>query len=199
VALGRARLLSPIAILAVVLYFTVWLAVPSGSSGISGNFPDKSENFSDKYCVPAGATSTRVFRPAGLRTGTGADNTNPIQEAIDSAAAAGGGVISLPAGTYTVDGHLVLKSKVRLTGAGPKTVLKAGPRFLDSTGPDGGFPVLTTSGASDVTISNLTVDQSGNTRYGRATTANRFRAYLVDVRNSQDVVVDGVSTRNPFT
>jgi hypothetical protein len=94
---------------------------------------------------------------------------------------------------------LVLEDKVRLTGAGPATVLVAGPRFLDWAGPDGGFPMITTSGASDVTISDLTFDQNGPALYDQARNADRFQAYLVDVRDSRDVVVDGVYTRNPFT
>ena len=78
-------------------------------------------------------------------------------------------------------------------------MLKAGPKFLDSTGPDGGYPIVTTAGASNVTIANLTADQSGDVLNGNAAPNNRLTAYLIDVRNSHNVVVDGVYTRNPFT
>ena len=78
-------------------------------------------------------------------------------------------------------------------------MLKAGPKFLDSTGPDGGYPIVTTAGASNVTIANLTADQSGDVLNGNAAPDNRLTAYLIDVRNSHNVVVDGVYTRNPFT
>ena len=104
----------------------------------------------------------------------------------------------MPVGTFLIDGHLVVKSNVKLVGAGKQTVLKAGPAFLDSTGPDGGFPLITTSGASNVTIAHLTADQSGDLMNANAF-PRRLSAYLIDVRNSKDAVVDGVYTRNPFT
>ena len=186
-AAGITLLIVPVFILRIVLLGA--LDKPDNSSA----------NFSDYSCAASGATAARVFKPSGLAANMSVDNTNAIQEAIDSASSAGGGVVSLPAGTFIVDGHLVLKSNVKLTGVGPTTVLKAGPRFLDSTGPDGGFPVLTTAGASNVTIANLTADQSGNILDGNAEPDSRLEAYLVDVRNSHNVVVDGIYTRNPFT
>lgn len=158
-----------------------------------------SSNFSDYSCVASGATATRVFKPSGLASNMSADNTNAIQEAIDAASSAGGGVVTLPAGVFLVDGHLILKKNVRLVGVGPTTILKAGPRFLNSTGPDGGFPVVTTAGASNVTIANLTADQSGNILGGNAEPGRRLEATLIDVRRSHNVVVDSVYTRNPFT
>lgn len=140
-----------------------------------------------------------MFAPYGAVADITTDNTSPIQGAINAAASAGGGVVALPAGTFLINGHLILKNNVKLTGVGPTTVLKAGPKFLDSTGPDGGYPVVTTGGASNVTIANLTADQSGDVLNGNAAPNNRLTAYLIDVRNSHNVVVDGVYTRNPFT
>lgn len=166
-------------------------ASPPRSSSASG--------FSDSSCSAPGATATRVFAPSGAAPNTAADHTRAIQEAINAASAAGGGVVALPAGTFLLDGHLVLKNNVELTGVGPATVLKAGPGFLNSTGPDGGYPVVTTAGAANVTIAHLTADQSGNVLDGNADPDGRLSAYLVDVRDSHNVVVDGVYTRNPFT
>jgi polygalacturonase len=140
-----------------------------------------------------------VFAPSGAAPNASADNTKAIQGAIDAAASAGGGVVALRAGTFLINGHLVLKSNVKLTGAGPATVLKAGPKFLDRAGPDGGYPVVTTAGASNVTIAHLTADQNGGVLDGNADPDGRLSAYLVDVRDSHNVVVDGVYTRNPFT
>ncbi len=58
-------------------------------------------------------------------TGYGADNTgasdatSPIQQAIDAAASAGGGIVFLPAGTYRCDGALTVNaSNVILRGEG---------------------------------------------------------------------------------
>jgi polygalacturonase len=107
--------------------------------------------------------------------------------------------VRLGAGTFLIDGHLVMKSNVRLTGTGPATIIKAGPGFLGSTGPDGGYPLITTAGASNVTISNLTADQSGNVLNGNANPGARFSAFLIDLRDSRNVLASGVYTRNPFT
>jgi polygalacturonase len=179
------------------------LVIVSGTSGTSRHgFSVWSA--SDSRCAAPGTSSTREFRPTGIKLSTGpvakstVDDTSAIQDAINAASAAGGGIVSLPAGTFVIDGHLRLKNNVELIGVGPDTVLKAGPRFLDSTGPEGGYPLLTTSGAVNVTMANLTADQSGDILDAGSYPA-RLSAYLVDVRDSRNVVVDGVSTRNPFT
>lgn len=180
-------------------------SAPRGSSSASTSGPSTSSPsssssiFSNYSCSASGATATQVFAPSGAVPNITTDNTSPIQEAINAAASAGGGVVALPAGTFVIDGHLTLKNNVELTGVGPTTVLKAGPKFLDSTGPDGGYPIITTAGASNVTIANLTADQSGDVLNGNTDPNGRLTAYLVDVRNSHNVVVNGVYTRNPFT
>jgi polygalacturonase len=155
--------------------------------------------FSDYKCAALGATATAQFRPRGAVANGTADDTSAIQDAIDAASAAGGGVVALRAGTFLINGHLVMKSNVKLTGVGPGTVIKAGPEFLESTGPDGGYPVITTAGASNVTIANLMADQNGKVLNGNANPGQRLSAYLVDLRDSHNVVASGVYTRNPFT
>jgi polygalacturonase len=175
---------------AVPAAFAILRHVPGGPAASS---------FSDYSCAASGATAARVFAPSGLVANSRADSTSAIQGAINAAAAAGGGVVTLPAGTFLINGHLKLRSNVKLTGAGRRTVLKAGPAFLDSTGPEGGYPIVTTAGASNVTIAHLTADQSGNTLNGNAHPDGRLASYLVDVRDSHNAVVDGVYTRNPFT
>jgi hypothetical protein len=143
-------------------------------------------------CSATGSNGTAVFRPDAL-TGSA------INAAIRSAAAnPNGGVVNLAAGTYLTDRPIVVASNVRLTGAGAAlTTVKASSSFLRNTGPNGGHPLITTSGASNVTISNLTADQSGDVLNGNV--PDRLAAYLVDVRKSRNVVVDRVHTRNPFT
>jgi len=155
--------------------------------------------FSDYRCSASGAIATAQFRPHGAVANGVTDDTSAIQNAIDAASSAGGGVVKLSAGTFLINGHLVMKSNVKLTGAGPATVIKAGPDFLESTGPDGGYPVITTAGASNVTIANLTANQSGNVLNGNANPGQRFSAFLVDLRDSHNVVASDVYTRNPFT
>jgi len=54
----------------------------------------------------------------------GSDSTAAIQAAIDDAADAGGGLVALGAGTYRVDGTLLVSaSGTVISGAGPETVL----------------------------------------------------------------------------
>lgn len=164
-----------------------------------GPEPASAATFSDYHCSASGAAATSHFLPHGAVPNGTTDDTSAIQNAIDAAYSAGGGVVTLPAGTFLINGHLVMKSNVKLTGAGPATVIKAGPKFLESTGPNGGYPVITTAGASNVTIANLTADQSGNVLNGNANPGQRFSAFLVDLRDSHNVVASGVYTRNPFT
>lgn len=125
------------------------------------------------------------------------DDTAAIQKAIDDAGAAGGGFVTLPAGRFMVNGHIRLKSGVGLQGAGQATVIKAGTGFLQSKGPRGGYPLITTDGADGVTIAGLTADQSGDTLNGNVD--GRLTEYLIDIRESKNALVDNVHTRNPFT
>lgn len=103
----------------------------------------------------------------------------------------------LAVGTYPLSQPLILRDGVALEGVGTATRLKAGPDFLEKKGPFGGHPLITTNGASKVTISDLVADHSGNTLDGN--TPGRLTEYLIDVRYSTDVVVQRVTTVNPFT
>jgi polygalacturonase len=123
------------------------------------------------------------------------DDYTAIQTAIDDAGKAGGGIVSLPAGTFLINGHLTMKNNVTLEGVGPSTIIKAGPKFLDST-PEIGYSIVNTNGASNVTIENFTADQQGNILNGNS--INRFLGYVIHVYRSNNVIVDGVYTRNPF-
>ena len=195
---SRNRLVVASSLGAALVVALVLLSV-AGVLGAQSESSNSSSSFSDYSCAASGATSTRLFTPSGVVANVTTDTTNAIQAAINAAAADGGGVVRLPAGKFIINGHLILKSNVELTGVGSATVLKAGPKFLDSMGPYDGFPIVTTAGASNVTIANLTADQSGNVLDGNADPNVRLVAYLVDVRDSHNVVVDGVYTRNPFT
>lgn len=87
-----------------------------------------------------------------------------IQTVIDQAHGAGGGVVFLPAGDYTLDSALHLKSNVSLVGAGASTVLTmSGPvnqaknrNFIELEG--GG-----TDPAHDIKISKLAIRGPGST------------------------------------
>lgn len=84
-----------------------------------------------------------------------------IQEAIDDANKAGGGIVVLEEGTYVLTNTITLKSKVTITGAGKlKTILLKGPTMTGS-----GFNVEDTPQLLDVVISNLTLK---GTRSGKS-------------------------------
>lgn len=85
----------------------------------------------------------------------GLDNAG-IQSAIDACATAGGGVVYVPAGEYTITTTLVLKSGVFVCGDGPTaTILKLGASQNKSV-----FAVEneTTTGIVDFGIGDLLVD-----------------------------------------
>ncbi|MCI2239735.1 hypothetical protein MO973_41665 [Paenibacillus sp. TRM 82003] len=145
-----------------------------------------------------GATATTVFAPTGITPGDAVDDTPGIQAAIDRAGAAGGGVVPIPSGTYVIDGHLQMRSGVHLDGAGRTTVLKAGPRFLQTKHWFGGYPLVTTTGMKNVTISDLSTDASGDV-LNAAGLPNRLTQWMVDVRRSSNVLIERVHTRNPFS
>jgi polygalacturonase len=182
-----------IAVLGLLTFASVGLHAASISPRISS-----ASRFSDSTCSASGSEASRSYTAIGADPHGVSDSTGAIQRAIDAASSAGGGNVRLPRGTFLIDGHLILKNNVRVTGVGQATVLKAGPGFLSSIGPQGGYPLLTTSGASNITIAHLTANQNGNILNGNSR-PGRLSAYLIDVRNSHNVVVNGVYTRNPFT
>jgi polygalacturonase len=156
------------------------------------------------YVCPAtvtGATATNVVTPTGLVSGGTTDNTTAIQNAINTAGKKGGGIVTLPAGTFMINGHLVMQNNVELTGTVSsgvlQTTIEAGPKFLKTTGTGGGYPIISTAGADKVTIANLIANQSGNTL--NANVATRLYSYVVEARVSTNILFNHVSVINPFT
>src|SRR5580658_9285886 len=148
-------------------------------------------------CSATGSNATTRLTVTGLDPDGTGDDFAAIQNAIDLAGERGGGIVALPAGTFVIDNHLALKDNVELTGVGPATVIKAGPGFLSTQGPGGGYPLITTAGASNITIADLTADQSGETLNGNV--PGRLSGYAVEGFYSRNVVIDGVYVRNPIT
>ena len=142
-----------------------------------------------------GAMATDTFSVQNLVGDGKTDDYKAIQSAIDNAGKAGGGIVRLPTGTFLINGHLTMRNNVTLEGAGPTTIIKAGPKFLDSP-PAIGYSIVNTNGASNVTIENFTADQQGNILNGNS--INRFLGYVIHVYKSNNVIVNGVYTRNPF-
>lgn len=90
----------------------------------------------------------------------GADNTGvanaatAINNAINAASTAGGGIVYVPAGTYLITAFVTLKSKVNLVGAGREATI-----LIGGTGLTSGVVVGTSGNAvSDLTISDLTIN-----------------------------------------
>lgn len=187
VAAGAAMLmltaLTPSAALATPSTAVAFTAVTAASAGcdLSGATGSSATNLYTVTAIPNDAI----------------DDTASIQGRINAAGSAGGGIVKLPAGTFVINGKLRMASNVKLEGMGPETILKAGPSFTNNTGPAGGYPIVTTAGADNTTLSNFTADQSGDTLNGNIT--GRLNEYLVDVRDSVNSVVQGVHTKNPFT
>lgn len=141
-----------------------------------------------------GISIVAVLRPED----PAADSSVVIQQAVDRAASSGGAVVCLPEGRLNLSRPLILRDNVELRGIGAATVLKASADFLRFQGPYGGHPLITTDGAANVTIRDLTADHSGDVLDGNST-GGRLNEYLIDVRHSVNVKVEGVRTRNPFT
>ncbi|TVZ02886.1 hypothetical protein EAS64_20615 [Trebonia kvetii] len=156
--------------------------------------PGNSDNFA---CSANGANASRHVTVTDVSSNGSGDDYSAIQNAINTAGRLGGGIVTLRAGTFMVNGHLTLRNNVELTGMGPATVIKAGPRFLATESPTGGYPLVTTGGATNTTIADLTADQSGDTLNGN--TPARLAGYVIEGRNSNNVVVNHVYVRNPFT
>ena len=76
--------------------------------------------------VAHGVSDAADVKAFGAKGDGVADDTAAIQKAIDIAAHGGGGVVSVPPGTYVVKG-IQLKTGVNLIGSGAATVLKALP------------------------------------------------------------------------
>ncbi|MFF2713709.1 hypothetical protein [Paenarthrobacter sp. NPDC058040] len=152
-------------------------------------------------CAKSGATGSSATTTYSVTTtvNDAGDDTSAIQNRINAAGAAGGGVVKLVAGTYIINGKLRMANNVKLEGAGPATILKAGPNFLSTTGPSGGYPIITTNRAVNTTITNLTADHSGNTLPVSINMGERQDEFVVDVRGGSNNLVDGVHVRNPFT
>lgn len=175
-------------------------AVPRAGADASGGmfvqFGSQKVQYACGVSNATGAVATREVPVNGAIPNDQLDDYPAIQKAIDIAGN-GGGAVVLAAGTYIVDGHLALKDNVKLVGAGSQTIIKAGPKFFDSKGLYGGYPVISTAFSSNTTIASLTVDASGDTLNGNVN--GRLTEYIVDLREGSNHVVDNVHTRNPFT
>ena len=144
-----------------------------------------------------GTTATRVLdvsQPPYNVSPVNADNYAAIQNAINAWAP---GIIQLPSGTLGISNHLTLRSGIGLTSTG-QTTLRAVNGFLSAQSPYGGYPVISTAGADNVTVSNLTLDQNA-IQLNQAALPGRLAGYLLEARESTNVLFSNVTTVNPGT
>lgn len=94
---------------------------PSSYSGQAGKYPRVNATGTGlEFATVSGGSGTNL--DYYVVDGTDyAQNETGIQSAIDDCNSAGGGVVFLPAGTYTVSSTITLKSNVKLIGASRET------------------------------------------------------------------------------
>lgn len=142
-----------------------------------------------------GASATGVISVSNSVGDGQTDATSTIQNALDNASDNGGGIVALPEGTFLINKPLVMKNNVTLEGTGPTTIIKAGPNFLKNDSKTG-YSIVSAKNVTNATIENFTADQQGNKLDGNK--VDRFFGYIIHVYKSENVIVDGVYTRNPF-
>ena len=110
-----------------------------------------------------------------------ADDTGPIQAAIDAAHSRGGGTIVFPAGTFRITGPLTVYSQIIFRGAGVRTTVirksNGGGRYalLQSPGFPNGAPIHSFS------LQNLSLD--GNREGGALGHGLQATAYAYSILN----------------
>ena len=132
-----------------------------------------------------GATGTTVRASIGTPSG---DMAPVIQSAINRASADGGGIVRLGAGTYQLDSRLTMASNVELEGSGADaTTLQI---EVANTG------VITTGGASNTTIADLTADQNGQ-QLNSSSGGGNPAYYEVMIDGGANNIVQRVRLMNP--
>jgi polygalacturonase len=140
-------------------------------------------------------------------------NTDAIQSAIDDCAKAGGGTVRVPAGSY-LTAPLALRSNIRLQLDKNATLVasseEASWRPTDATKEAAGdfswLPFISAANISNVAISGEgTIDGQGavwwerwraDVREDAAKRGSTNRPRLIYVRNSQNVLIEGVTITN---
>jgi Pectate lyase superfamily protein len=112
------------------------------------------------------------------------DDSKAFQSAIDALPRVGGAIV-IPAGTYLFNNPLVIRKPVRLTGAGPATILV----HRNDLGTDGESNLIRIGGATEATTD---VSISGLTLEGHQ--GEHLRTVLIRVVSN----VKGVKIRNVF-
>ncbi|MGA2138334.1 MAG: glycosyl hydrolase family 28 protein [Verrucomicrobiia bacterium] len=149
--------------------------------------------------IPATIFNVNSFGAVGDGT---TDNTTAIQDAIDAASGAAGGIVEIPAGTY-LSGPLTLASKINLQIDAGAT-LKALPVNTFTNYPAQSQPYPNLIYASDMTDLEIsgsgTIDGQGQAWWSAPTSGNLYknRSYLIYFNGGcQRVWIHGVTVQNP--
>ncbi|MET9909698.1 glycosyl hydrolase family 28-related protein [Streptomyces sp. NPDC006476] len=139
----------------------------ANTAGLSDDGTNTLISYGSTIITTAGATTstTRTVRAPlldwinvkqkGAKGDGTTDDTAAIQACIDAAAAAGGGTVYLPYGTYRISNSLTLKSKVTLRGTHSTAWVNRFPTSLCAIKPTSGF-------AGECAISMLGADITGS-------------------------------------
>jgi hypothetical protein len=120
----------------------------------------------------------------------GSDDTRAFQSAIDACAGEGGGILSVPAGTYRLDGVLTVAEMVTLRGAGGAVDGLGQPTVLEAYNTDGPFITLN-RGAG---VQNLQIEYPEQTII-----PGKIKPYPWTIKvAADDAHIIGVSLLNPY-
>jgi polygalacturonase len=151
----------------------------------------------------AGATTCDP-RAMGAKADGLTKDTAVLQQAIDTCAKGSGGVVHLTAGTY-VSGPLALRSHVELSlDAG--AILLGSPDMADypirADAPWRRVSLLHADHVTDISITGAgTIDGNGKVWWDAKATAPKGtpenqRPLLIDLTNSKQILIDGVTVKN---
>src|SRR5215471_13038415 len=144
--------------------------------------------------LPTIGSSSFDVRTYGAVGDNQTDNTSALQAALDAATAAGGGVVSVPSGTF-LSGPLTVGSGTRLDLASGAT-LKMLPM---ASWPAAAPPLLNANNTHDIALTGAgTIEGQGQAWWNALTaTPTLARPQEVVFNNSTRVLISGIRLQNP--
>lgn len=117
------------------------------------------------------------------------DNSVPINAAINAVAAAGGGRVIIPVGTFVIKNPIVLKSNVTIVGQG----IGATVIFVDDS--SGGTDYISNSPGGNVWPPLTNVTLTNFTICGRGETVHTSGGQVIRIRYCENVRIIGIESR----
>lgn len=118
-------------------------------------------------------------------------NLAAINSAISAASSAGGGIVYIPAGTYSISNSIVIRSNVSLRGDGFNSVLQ---QASDSSNSIGIINQDTTNGNDDITLADFVLDCNRANRGGASNVGIRMIAS--DANACERITIKNVYVKN---